>query len=108
MKYSWLLVDADGTVFDFDLAESTALGKAFKDFGLAFKTDYMDVYRRINAKIWLEFERGRISQDILRTRRFELLFRAVEVDCDIAAFSTCYLEHLAKGGKGTKGHFTYL
>ena len=84
MKYKWLLFDADGTLFDYDKAEGFALRSTFDALGLGYEAHCGEVYRRINAEIWLDFEAGKITQRRLRTRRFELLFDALEIDCDPA------------------------
>ena len=97
MKYKWLLFDADGTVFDYDRAEAFALRKTFEERQLEFKVKYAEIYRRINAQIWLDFEAGRIAQERLRTRRFELLFDALGISCDPGEFSRLYLGYLAQG-----------
>ena len=97
MKYKWLLFDADGTLFDYDKAEGIALRSTFEVLGLAYEARYAQVYRRINGEIWLDFENGKISQERLRTRRFELLFDAIEIDCDPGEFSRRYLANLALG-----------
>lgn len=97
MKYKWLLFDADGTLFDYDKAEGAALKNTFEEFGLGYEARYAGAYRRINGEIWLDFENGRISQQRLRTRRFELLFEAIQIDCDPGGFSTRYLANLALG-----------
>jgi YjjG family noncanonical pyrimidine nucleotidase len=96
MKYEWLLFDADGTLFDYDRAEAAALARTFKQMGTTFEPGYATVYRRINAAIWLDFERGRISQRRLRTRRFALLFDALSLEMSPDAFSARYLENLAQ------------
>ena len=97
MKYKWLLFDADGTLFDYDKAERHALGGTFAALGLEYEARYAEVYRRINGEIWLDFENGRITQERLRTRRFELLFDAIGVECDPGEFSSRYLANLALG-----------
>lgn len=97
MKYKWLLLDADNTLFDYDRAEAAALQKAFEQFGYEFQPKYTLAYRRINHKIWLEFEQGKIAQDRLRTRRFELLFEAMHIESDYVKFSARYIQNLAEG-----------
>ena len=97
MKYKWLLFDADGTLFDYDKAERHALGSTFDALGLEYEKRYAEVYRRINGQIWLDFEHGKISQQRLRTRRFELLFDAIGMECDPGEFSRRYLANLALG-----------
>jgi 2-haloacid dehalogenase len=97
MNYSWLLLDADGTLFDYDRAEAAALRRTFEQLGAPFEPGHVEVYRRINGQIWLDFEQGRISQEDLRTRRFEILFDAVGVRLAPGAFSIRYLDNLAHG-----------
>jgi 2-haloacid dehalogenase len=97
VKYKWLLFDADGTLFDYDKAESIALKSTFAALGLAYGARYAQVYRRINGDIWRDFENGEIAQERLRTRRFELLFSALGIDCDPGEFSRRYLVNLSLG-----------
>ena len=96
MRYKWLLLDADGTLFDYDRAEATALQRAFEQFGHEFQPAYAVAYRRINHEIWLQFEQGKISQERLRTRRFELLFEALHIESDHVRFSATYIQNLAE------------
>lgn len=97
MSYKWILFDADGTLFDYDRAEATALQRTFEQMGQEFEPGYVEAYRRINGRIWLEFEQGRISQERLRTFRFEQLFEAVGLELSPESFSPRYLQNLALG-----------
>jgi 2-haloacid dehalogenase len=97
MIYKWVLFDADGTLFDYDRAESAALQRTFEEMGQGFEPRYVEAYRQINSQIWLEFEQGRISQERLRTLRFEMLFEAAGVRLSPETFSTRYLRNLAQG-----------
>ncbi len=98
MRYTWLLLDADGTLFDYDRAEAGALQAAYAEFGLPWTMGMLRAYRRINARVWREFEQGQITQEALRTRRFEQLFDAFGIAGDPDAFSPAYLRHLAALG----------
>jgi 2-haloacid dehalogenase len=95
--YQWLLLDADGTLFDYDRAEMDALRLTFEAAGHPFHPSYAEAYRRINAAIWREFELGQITQERLRTRRFALLFDEAGLDLDLEHFSSAYLCNLALG-----------
>jgi 2-haloacid dehalogenase len=95
MRYRWLLLDADGTLFDYDRAEATALAHTFEQAGHGFQPGYAQVYQQINERMWLAYERGEISQERLRISRFEQLLEAVQVDADPHAFNVRYLKHLA-------------
>ncbi len=97
MTYTWLLFDADGTLFDYEKSEASALERAFAQVGERFKPTYLDAYRQINQDIWQEFERGQITAERLRLRRFEMLFQAFQLPIAPPLFSTFYLQHLATG-----------
>jgi 2-haloacid dehalogenase len=95
LRYNWLLLDADGTLFDYDRAEVEALQKTFEQMGCDFQPGYVENYRHINGRMWLEFEQGLTTPDRIKLERFELLFQATGVVCDPAEFSRAYLENLA-------------
>ncbi|MGC9332726.1 MAG: YjjG family noncanonical pyrimidine nucleotidase [Anaerolineae bacterium] len=97
MRYEWILFDADGTLFDYDRAEASALARTFEQSGLPLRPGAAEAYRRINAGIWRQFEQGQIDQQRLRARRFELLFEELGLKHDAEAFSARYLENLAHG-----------
>lgn len=97
MKYKWLLFDADGTLFDYDQAEVSALEQTFEYFQLRYELTYRQSYQRINHQLWLDFEKGWVTAQTLRVKRFELLFAELGMRFDCEAFSERYLVHLAKG-----------
>lgn len=97
LRYKWLLFDADGTLFDYDKAEASALQRAFSAFKLDFQAQYTQAYREINGEIWLAFERGEITQTEIRTERFERLSKAIGIDFDPIKFSQIYLKFLGEG-----------
>ena len=61
MKYKYLLFDADGTLFDYNKSEENALRETFKINRIPFREIYLDKYREINSKLWLDFEKGLID-----------------------------------------------
>jgi 2-haloacid dehalogenase len=97
MPYKWLMFDLDGTLFDYNRAEQHALRSTFEQMALPFQESYLPVYREINSQLWHDFEQGLVDQDTLRLRRFERLFEALEIQCDLPAFSASYLTHLGNG-----------
>jgi len=92
--YPWLLFDADGTLFDYNLAEVTALRKTFESFRLPFEDAYLDVYQQINHGLWQALEKQQIKPDVLRVRRFEFLSEALKLDGSANEMSTTYVEQL--------------
>ncbi|MEC9488957.1 MAG: YjjG family noncanonical pyrimidine nucleotidase [Halanaerobium sp.] len=96
-KYQLLLLDADGTLFDFDRAEEYALEKTFLDFTIKPRPEYhYQFYREINEAIWDEFEKGLISAEDLKAERFNRLFTTLELALDPKEFSTKYLDNLGE------------
>ena len=96
MSYTWLIFDADGTLFDYDRAEAAAFRRTFDQNGYSFAPEYANVYREVNSQIWREFERGEITADDLRVERFARLFSWLELDTDAATFSRDYLLNLGR------------
>ena len=98
MHYSWLLLDADGTLFDYDRAETKALAYTFEQTGLTFNDDYTNTYRQINGSIWQDFERGKITQQAIRAERFRRLFNTLGIDAHPVDFGERYLTNLGRQG----------
>ncbi len=94
-RYRWLLFDADGTLFDYDRAERTAIEQTLRQIGVSFNPDYLATYRRINAALWQRVERGELTPGVVKVRRFELWLEAIHVAHSPDAFSASYLECLA-------------
>jgi 2-haloacid dehalogenase len=94
-RYSWILFDADGTLFDYDAAEAAALAASFARIGHVFLPEHSEIYRTINGRMWLELEEGTTTQERLRIERFEKLFKAIGVNGDPVEFSDDYTAKLA-------------
>ena len=52
LSYDLVLFDADGTLWDYDAGERTALIGALNRAGLPFDDDVIARYRAINAELW--------------------------------------------------------
>ena len=96
MRYRWLLFDADGTLFDYDTAEASALAVAWGETGLAPPSALLEVYRRINAALWKDYEAGAIGQAELQIERFVRLVGELDGPADPTRLSRDYLGHLAR------------
>jgi YjjG family noncanonical pyrimidine nucleotidase len=96
MSYTWLLFDADDTLFDYPLAEGKALRSTFEHFGQVYRSEYLRIYQIFNRQVWAEFERGETSAAELRLKRFRLLFGEIDLPLDPPDFSQSYLENLAQ------------
>ncbi len=98
MKYDLVVFDADGTLWDYPRAEAVAIEQAFLASDFEYRTpEHLELYRRINADIWRQFELGRIPAESLSRIRFGRLFDELGFDADPESFSEIYLEHLGRG-----------
>ena len=107
-RYRWLLFDADGTLFDYDRAERTALEQALSQIGVSFEPGHLAAYRRINQALWHGVEKGEITPGEVKLRRFELLLEQLHVASSHTALSACYLECLANCSELVEGAATVL
>lgn len=98
MAYTWLFFDADGTLFDFELAEKLALSSVLLDLGQPLTDETYQNYQGINQELWLAFEGGKVSQAEIKTRRFERWLESVGVQADVEKVSGDYLLYLSQQG----------
>ena len=93
--YPWLWFDADGTLFDYNRAETNALRQTFHSLSLPFEDRYLEVYQGINAGLWQALEKQEITPAVLRYRRFELLLENIQLSGSPDQMSSVYIEQLA-------------
>jgi YjjG family noncanonical pyrimidine nucleotidase len=103
-KYKTILFDADGTLFDYDKAEKTALKNACLKYGVDYSTTRRNIYRGINGRKWAEFDKGVITKKLLQISRFEDFFSEIGIaDINAEEFNACYLDFLADGSQLING-----
>ena len=95
-SYQWLLFDADNTLFDFDSAEEHTLTRTLLHFGQDAKKEVKQLYHRINDELWKRHEQGELSREQLSVRRFDILFQALDIQGDPAAWNDYYLQTLSQ------------
>lgn len=98
MKYTTLLFDADGTLFDFDIAEDISLRSFYKIQKISCSYEkFHEVYCRENALLWKALEEGKIKASEIKTKRFENTMKALSLYRDNAEeLSTLFIDELAK------------
>lgn len=72
MRFKAIFMDNDGTLMDFKAAESNALKCVIDQLGIEDPTAEK-IYSEINDRCWKDFEKGIITQEELRIRRFREL-----------------------------------
>lgn len=96
-RYPYVLLDADGTLFDFIKAEEKALKGLFAANSLAYDGAIKDAYHAINQGLWLQLEQGEITEEDLQNERFTRLFKSLGIAADGRAVNDQYLIFLAQG-----------
>ena len=97
MKYPYLLLDADDTLFDFHRASTRAFSLLCGRRGIPDTPESYRLYCAINQKLWDAFDRGEVSKEYVTLERFDLFFRALGLDIDPAAANRDYLAALGEG-----------
>lgn len=100
MKYTHILMDLDGTVFDFDHAEKAAFFALCKEYNIDADEEMYLFYKKANAKRWRQYEEGILpKEDILKLRFVDFLdeFGIQNIEADI--FSKRYIDLLVENTK---------
>jgi len=98
VEHAVVLCDLDGVVLDYPAAESMAFAGTATRLGLHDLAAVQPVYARINVACWQAYERGELTAEQLRVRRWAELLEATGVAADPADVSTDYLSRLGRAG----------
>ena len=99
MRYDIILFDADGTLLDFGRAEDEALRESLLSMGIVADDEMVKTYSTINDSLWKALERGEVTKEVLRYRRFERFFSHYGFELDAHVMASKYENELS-----TKGH----
>ncbi len=97
-KYTTLLFDADETLLDFSFAEAMAIKTVCTSFGIKYCEDVRNAYSKINLSLWKQLEKGLVTRDIIKIRRFEQFAEVVGSSASPAAMADCYIQALSQCG----------
>lgn len=97
MKYTTLLFDLDGTLYDFDANEHRSLIQVLSEFGVPPSPEHLDCYKRINHQLWSDYEKGRVTKQDIENTRFQLAFDELGMTADGLAASRAYRKKLMEG-----------
>jgi YjjG family noncanonical pyrimidine nucleotidase len=95
-RYSWLIFDADGTLFDFHRGETAALQSTTDKHGVSYSSHLHEAYAAISAELWRRFENGEMPLKQLRVLRFERLFTELGIDLEPELFNDHFMEALGR------------
>lgn len=92
--YTCLLLDADGTVLDFEAAEHKAFFETMEHFELPATHETLETYSKINKELWAALENGKIKKEKLLAQRFAKLLEAIGAEGNGAEMNRYYLNQL--------------
>ena len=107
-RFHTILLDADGTLFDFVKAERTAIKNTSFRFGIEVSEEDVNLYNRINNMCWMKLERGEITREELFTERFSLWFSHIGASVDPLCFHSVYENNLSMCGFLYEGVYEFL
>ena len=84
MKYPYLLLDADNTLFDFDAGNRHAFHEVCARYDIPDTEESFQCYKRCNNAMWAAFDRGECTKDFLVVERFRRFLKEMGLDRDAA------------------------
>lgn len=95
MRYTYILLDSDNTLMDFDAAENYAIAKTLEDFSCPCTELAKETYTEINAELWEQFNKGLVAREVLMVERFRLFFERMGFPkADYGEVNECYKRNL--------------
>lgn len=92
-----IFFDLDDTLFDFKMAEKTALAKTLTEMGVEPTEEILSRYSIHNISQWKRLELGEITREQVKVNRYRLLFDEFGIDLSPEKATKIYEKHLACG-----------
>ena len=96
MKYPYLLLDADNTLFDFDAGNRHAFHEVCARYDIPDTEESFQCYERCNNTMWAAFDRGECTKDFLVVERFRRFLKEMGLDRDAARCNELHLQVLGQ------------
>lgn len=99
MKYTTLLFDADGTLYDFKKTENEALKSFYEHYRIPCPfEEFVTVYKEENKKLWILLEEDEVTPENIKIERFTNTMKALGLNHDKShEMSQYFIEALANG-----------
>ncbi len=95
MRYKALLIDNDETLMDFHTAEGNAIAQVNALLGIG-DPQARERYSAINAQCWRDYEKGLITQDEVKLRRFREYLQWYGLDAKPEEITERYADALSQ------------
>ena len=97
-RYTTLLFDADGTLFDYRRASWEAMKHTMDRFSAPFSEALFALYQEKNMALWELYEEGKVTKSELELRRFSQFFEEAGITgVSPAEANQCYISLLGEG-----------
>jgi 2-haloacid dehalogenase len=94
-KYSTILFDADGTLFDYEKSEDYALENTFKHYGFGYSKKIRKIYGNISKQLWKDYNNRKIPNEKLGVEKFKRLLDELSIHENPYDFNNLYIHHLS-------------
>jgi len=98
LSYSTVLLDLDHTLLDSHTSEACAFDATLTEAGVESPERHFPAYDRINKKLWAAVERGEMTPDEVKVRRFEQLCDEIGLEARAEEMAANFVEGLAREG----------
>lgn len=95
-NYNCLLLDLDGTLFDFKAAEQEAISGTLAQFSLPNGDDTTELFAQINTDLWAKLERGEVRKEHLTVQRFSRLLESLNAKGDAIRMNNDFMTRLSQ------------
>lgn len=90
-----IFLDLDDTILDFAGGEAKALSISLASHGIEPTPEILHLYHMINIRHWEMLERGELTRPQVLVKRFEALFKELELDLSGAEVNQTYGHNLS-------------
>jgi 2-haloacid dehalogenase len=98
LRYTTLLFDLDHTLLDSDASHEAAFAAAMCTLGVEAPAGSAEHFERINQALWRRVERGELSPNDVKVRRFAQLLDELGLDGDAEVMGAAFASGLADHG----------
>lgn len=89
-----VLMDVDDTLLNFGACARACVGRALSEQGIALNDELMDIFHRVNGKLWHSLETGEIRREDIYARRFPEMLSQAGLHADGNRMETVFRESL--------------
>ncbi|MBR5295457.1 MAG: HAD family hydrolase, partial [Clostridia bacterium] len=83
MEIKAVLIDIDDTLLDFDAYVKESMKTGFQKFGFPpFREEMYQVFLGINTQLWGDLEKGILTFQELKSKRWSMVLEALNIDFD--------------------------